>query len=367
MIELRSFNAAELARLVQAPEYRDWPHLPISIHRGISHAHNPRRSPDDVLLLLAYRGDTMVGYLGLLPDRLYFPEGTEKAAWLSCLWVDPAQRGQGISKKLVRRGLELYGGRILVTEFTVPAERLYDRLEAFTSLQIKEGARFYRRLDLAEILGKRGGIWAKIKGLLRGVDLLVNAVLDLRFAGEREDLGAYTWEETAGIDPAAEAFIAEHRIGEELFRREAEELNWMREYPWLVVGAPDAMSRKYVFSSVADAHSTHFVRVKDRAGKLVMLFLFLRRNGNLKVNYFYAAPGREGDAVRILRQHLRKWRVKTLLLYQPALLRAIGSGRLGSLHRRPALRKYIIGKVLADRIAGREFVIQDGDGDCGFT
>lgn len=370
MIEIRPLNAAQLDALVQSPEYARLPHLPISIHRGRSHAHNPRALAHDPLLLLACddaNPDRMVGYLGVMPDHIHLPDGTTiQMAWMSCIWVDASQRGKGISKLLTRKAFELYEGRIVLTEFTELAGKLYDRLDLFACLHVSQGKRLYNRLDLHGILGSKGGKWLKIKALLKLADVAGNALLDLRFLGHRPPKG-WTIEQVNGVDDEAAAFIEAHN-GAELFRRSARELSWMLEWPWMLSGSTgDEMSRKYEFSSVARHFQNDLLKVRDQTGQLRMFLFFSRRDGTLKLNYCYFDAGLESEVLAILRYQMRHWKVNTALLYHAGLVEALDRQRMGVLFQKPARREYRIGKELGAEVAGLEFRIQDGDGDCGFT
>lgn len=370
MIEIRPLNSAELDALVQSPEFAEMPHLPISRHRGRSHAHNPRAQANDPLLLLAYddaEPDRMVGYLGVMPDRMHLPDGNIiDMAWMSCIWVDASQRGKGISKHLTRKAFELYEGRIVLTEFTEVAGKLYDRLDLFDCLEVSHGKRLYNRLDLHGILGSKGGKWLKIKALLKIADVVGNAFLDLRFLANPKPKG-WTIEPVSEIDAEAEAFISSHNETE-LFRRAGTELNWMIEWPWMTSGSTgDEMSRKYEFSSVARFFQNDLFKVKDADGALRMFLYFSRRDGTLKLNYCYFDSGLEEDVLAILRYQMRKWKVNTGLIYHSSLAKAMENKRMGVLFQKPARREYRIGKALGGQVAGEEFMIQDGDGDCGFT
>lgn len=368
MIELKCLNARDLEAFVGSAEYATMEHLPISQHRAQSHIRNPRAREDDVLLILAYEGAQMVGYLGIFPDRIHFRAGgPEHCGWLSCIWVDLRFRGKGISKSLVRKALELYDNQILVTEFTEPAKRLYDKTGAFISLADRQGFRLYHRLDLRKILVRKGGILARLGRFLGVIDFLGNAVLDLRFLFAGRSLTDFQYEYVGQVDSEIQDFV-KMRQGGQLFRRGQAELQWMIENPWVLPGDPKSrVAQRYAFSSFD--HSFDFVqlKVRDGEGKLSAYMMFTKRHGNLKVNYLYHDDLEDAMLLKILHHHLVKWKIKTAIVYQEELVRAIRKGKTGSLHKKQAARNYIIGKVFADDLKGNKFEIQDGDGDCGFT
>src|SRR5690606_13475622 len=165
-MELREFTPKNLAEFLSSEEYKTMPVVPISRHRALSHIKNPRVSENDVILVLATVEGKMAGYLGVFADYIFLNEQKEKAGWLSCMWVDPEVRGQGIAKKLLNRVLERWENRILVTEFTPAAKGLYDRFGQFQDLKISEGLRCFLRFNLDELLPKKFPVLEKFKPLL---------------------------------------------------------------------------------------------------------------------------------------------------------------------------------------------------------
>src|ERR1700733_1651304 len=76
--------------------------LPITRQRARSQSQNPFASPDDVALLVAYRNDTCVGYLGVVPGAIQVSPagvngGCRKVFWLSTWYVSPKARDSGVA------------------------------------------------------------------------------------------------------------------------------------------------------------------------------------------------------------------------------------------------------------------------------
>ena len=168
MIDLRLLDKRGLREYIYADEYDAHAFIAISRHRALSHLANPRADADDVLLLLAYEGEDLVGYLGVLPDQIYYRGSFHKCGWLSCLWVDPKHRGKKIAYVLVQKSIEIYERRILVTEFTGAAGRLYDRTNNFVPLTDLRGLRFYRRFHLSKVLPPKNRFWKKKCAIVEG-------------------------------------------------------------------------------------------------------------------------------------------------------------------------------------------------------
>src|SRR5215216_4877386 len=116
-MEIKTLTPAQLQAFIETDEFKAMPVIPISTHRALSHVTNPRVEPNDVIMIMAYEEDKMVGYLGVLADRIYNDTGSFKCGWLSCMWVDPTLRGRGIAKHLLSTAFANWQNHILVTEF----------------------------------------------------------------------------------------------------------------------------------------------------------------------------------------------------------------------------------------------------------
>lgn len=367
MIELERLNRRELLAFVATDTYRQMAALPISLHRAISHAHNPRAEDEDVLLIIARENKVMVGYIGVLPDRLHFDDDrTEKGGWLSCLWIDPVQRGKGIAKLLVEAAIESWSQRILVTEFTGPAKRLYDKIGLFEDLQIKLGLRLYLRMDLAKILPPKRPLFQKICPLLKLFDRAVNLIMDIRYLFPPPAI-ELPFEYVNGIDEEIEALI-EDQQQRQLFRRKKPELRWIVEYPWLL-SAPDTdfPSEKYAFSSVDRSFNQVMIKVRNVDGRLTGFMMLSRRDRHLKVPYFYAESAAVKDMGRLIARHLKMWKINTFTTYHPSLITYFQEQRAGALFQKSIQRHYIISRIFDHPEKYDRYEIQDGDADCAFT
>ena len=367
MIEIQSLNKEQLTEFVHSDRFRRLPNLPISAHRAASQACNPRAREDDILLLLAWWNNELVGYLGVLPDQ-YFVNDQQSypCGWLSCLWVSEAHRGQSIAKLLVTRGAETMGGHILITEFTHHAKQLYDKLGLFSDLKISTGIRLYRRLELHRLLPPKRPFFRKIMPLLRLTDHLGNAVINALSQLLKPQTPSLQYAYTTEITPEIQAFIAKNQQ-HELFRRGQTELNWALKNPWIHAGHQDENSRKYYFSSVDHTFDYIGVTAYDAEMNLVALLLFAKRNHTLKLPYCYCSTAHIPPVAEIIDFHLHLWNIKTFTTFHPQLVEHYHATRTAALHKKNLKRHYIATKPMTENLNGRTFQIQDGDGDCFFT
>ena len=74
MFEIIKLNKLELSIYIKSERFLNAPVLPISEHRALSQIKNPKALKDDVLLLLTYDNEKLIGYLGILPDDIFLNE-----------------------------------------------------------------------------------------------------------------------------------------------------------------------------------------------------------------------------------------------------------------------------------------------------
>ncbi|MFM9949755.1 MAG: GNAT family N-acetyltransferase [Saprospiraceae bacterium] len=363
MIEIKLLDKNGLAEYIYSDAYMQSPVIPITRHRALSQIRNPRAEAEDVLLLLAYEGPTLVGYLGVLPDRM---NGNLKCGWMSCLWIAPEHRGKQIAQKLLQHCFEAWGQKVLATEFTAPAKKLYDKTGLFRDLQVKRGLRLYLRSDLHALLTPRSPWPEKIGFLLKGFDALANAVLDLRFLVWKPSLGDLSLEYVREVDEETALFMERTRSANG-FQKGAAELNWMLQNPW-VLAAPekDDFGKRYHFSSTDFSFDFYGIKIKNQNNQLLGFLVFSKRNRFLKLPFCYV--DNNWDAVlRVINFHLHRWRVNTFTVFHPGLVERLRQRKSFLFLKREVRRPYLISKVFEPEIYHENFEIQDGDGDCGFT
>ena len=367
MLSIKSLNREALDNYIRSKEFNEAVFIPITSHRALSHINNPRADADDALLFLAYTNHTLVGYLGVLADWIYTPEGKRlKCGWLSCMWIDPSQRGKGISKKLVRQALAKWNDCILVTEFTPAAKGLYDRLGVFKDLQILPGIRIYRRLDLTKFLPPKHQLFSKSKKLLSLTDRIGNAVLDLRFIFDspRKPSGVHYFE---SLNDTHQRYL-KTRCTTTLFQKSIHDINWMLKYPWILPGSqPTGESRRYHFSAIDSTFDFKGIHLVNDNEAITGLLVFAIRGTNLKIPFCYFDEDQLQRVVDLIRYLLYHWRISTFTTFQPRLVKALENSRKIALYKKSVRRHFIISKAMEDFDGSQSRLIQDGDADCAFT
>lgn len=366
MITIRTLNRSQLLAFVAHAAFESLPFIPISRHRATSHAANPRAEDDDVLLLLAYDDEVLVGYLGVLPDTMFCNGQSEKCGWLSCLWVSEQHRGKRIAQQLLEHCASVWDNRILGTEFTGPAKALYDRSGIFQSLADLQGMRLYLRANLATLLPPKRPIFHRNRFLLSMLDKGFNAIMNLRLPKADLRKASFTLEPVLHIDEEVETFISTHQE-RQLFKRGVVELNWILANPW-ILSAPkkDALNSRYHFSSVEKCFAFHALKVRGRNGKLKAFLILSQRNGAMKLPYCYH-DGDMDSVWKAVSYQLLQCRSSTFTVFHPDLCAHIKMVDNLSLHRRYIIRNFIVSKRFHLFLGHGAIAIQDGDADCSFT
>jgi GNAT superfamily N-acetyltransferase len=368
MIEIRELNRADLLEYVQSEDFANQRDIPISIHRAVSHVNNPRADDDDILLLLAFENDRMVGYRGVIPDWFYINESApEKVGWLSCLWVSPDMRGKGIGVQMLHRASNLYADKILLTEFVPHLKSLYVGSGKISSTPIvKQGLRLYIQSDLATILPPKHPFFRRSSWLLKGMDSVFNLIFDARLKLLKPTNPSARFEYIDNIDEESNQFLKRFQKGE-LSKRSAEEINWILNYPW-ILSAPQksALDRKYYFSSTAKSFRYVGLQLRNASNDITALMIFSIRDGVLKLPYIYHDDCL-GDVIKVINQHIVKWRIKTFTTYHRELADQLRKVKSPAVFKKEVERPYLVSFELEEMLSSSDFILQDGDGDCAFT
>lgn len=363
-IQIRLLRIADLENFVASDEYRQMTVLPISPRRARSQSLNPRARPNDVALALAYANGELVGYMGALPEMLHLG-GSEpqRGAWLSCLWVSPAARGQGLAKRLTRLLMDEYEHRVLLSGFTPEAGNLYRRLGLFEETREADGLRGYLRPNLADLLPPKGRWWQRVRPLLRLLDAGLAWPNSLRLYMLHSSAMPCRVRYTGGLDGAAADFVAARLLGG-MVRSGPEVLDWWLGHPWVTQTAfADEVATRYHFTSAVRQFSTQALQLLDDQGNICGVLVLTLRDGHLRVPFAFFDDELTATVAQTVFAYALRSGAKMLTLYCPRLTAHCRQQRTPFFALRPMARIFFVGKPLARHSAA----MQDGEGDLGFT
>ncbi len=371
MVKLVTLNKAQLLALVNSREFLvEMAHIPISPVRALSHSVNPCASEADVLLVIAYLDNELVGYMGILPDNLKLNNTpSQKIGWLSCLWVNPEQRGLGIGYKLLKQCMESWQYQLLLTEFTKEAGALYDKSKFFKNFYDLTGQRYYLKSDLATLMPPKHSVFKKLDWLLSATDAVANMSLRVASIFKRKRFNQGLYKAVTELDEEVLALIRDTRNVNEVFARDEQAFNWVFRNPWLT-SAPkkDELNQRYFFSSVVRFFKFEMLKIYNpESQKLVGFVLLSVRDTHLRTPYIYVLEGNiRWVALGIEQYASRMGMVRTLTTYNAQLIDYWSGHSSISWFSKPLLRRYIL-STKVDVSGQPEVFIQDGDGDCSFT
>ena len=86
-MEIKTFTIVDLKAALGSKKFWMTNVLPITKHRALSYCQNPRAGSNDPVLLVAYQDNQVIGYLGILPDKIFVNDTVYKLGWLTSWWV----------------------------------------------------------------------------------------------------------------------------------------------------------------------------------------------------------------------------------------------------------------------------------------
>lgn len=361
---MKLYNRQSLSDFINSDQFGTLMNIPISRQRAISQINNPRADDSDVLLVVQFDKDRMIGYLGVLPDYVFNGIERLKAGWLSCFWVDGSYRTKSVAAGLFLQVMESWDQRIMITNFVPALSPLYVKTGLFNSGLIKKGCRAYMRSNLADILPPKAAWLKRLKPAFRNLDILFNFIADIRFFFS----SAYTdstihWNYLNNANDPSEALIDKF-IENTWNRRGWDELEWILKYPWIIESpVPDYDSKRYYFSSVSARFSYRIIRISDNKGTTAAWVMICIRDNAMTVPYVFSDNAYFESIARILIDIMIDLKISMITAFHEQLAEAIRKFNMPFLFKKTISKPYLISKKL-DFINDLNF--QDGDGDCAF-
>ena len=242
--------------------------VPISLRRALSQSNNPYGRPDDVVLLVALRGNQCVGYQGLLPGLFCRNGELKRVHWSTAFFVSPDYRGEGVAGCLLKE-IKKLNIDFPVTRMTESARQAYLKA-GFKEL----GNLTYYQLRMEKIQ-KLGAICQEAEASL-GLDPVKNGNAKLNsdsprsegalyqrskkifyrqlLAGLKPEKNTFEHKTVAQIDAQARQIISRHLNCPRFFRG-IDAINWMLKYRWIISAEhekAEAKAEPYYFSLVSD-------------------------------------------------------------------------------------------------------------------
>ncbi|MEJ2164987.1 MAG: GNAT family N-acetyltransferase [Desulfobacterales bacterium] len=367
-MEIKAFTVADLKTALASEDFWLTQTLPITKHRALSYIRNPRADEDDPVLLVAYRDQQVIGYLGIIPDKIFVNDVAYKLGWLTSWWVDPACATAGVGAILLFKALNAYDQYIGVSGSSRQARQALQASQKFTALNPLQGLDIRLRLSVTKTVLRRLPALKIFRLVFKIFDAVLDEVVSFRsfFWRRRTNYCRYlTFEYIAAVDEQTDRFIKQHHR-HDLTRKEKSDLSWIMNNPW-ILSAPlkDSASKRYYFLSRADRFHYLGVKVFEHPNEMIGFVLLKVRDDRMSVVYAYFEPRHAASITAAACLHALTMDVSVLSLYDEQL--AAGFSGLGC----PcwSVRKNSRGFSLSKKFADIPLVncrLQGGDGDLAF-
>jgi hypothetical protein len=367
-MEIKTFTIADLTAALASEDFWLTSILPITKHRALAFIRNPRAEKDDPVLLVAYQDSRVIGYLGMLPDKIYVNSAAYKLGWLTGWWVDPAWASMGVGAILLFKALNAYDQYIGVSGGSREARKALQASQRFIDLKPLQGLDIRLRLNVAKNISSRL-LW---KGIFRVwfkiFDVLMDELASLRgFFWQRrnQQVQRLSFEYIMAIDEETDRFIQQHHQ-HDLTRKAKSDLSWIMNNPW-VLSAPlkDSTSNRYYFSSRADRFSYLGVKVFEDPSAMIGFLLLKVRDDRMSVIYAYFESRHAGAITAAAFQHALAMGVSSLSLYDEHLVAGFSELRCPCWSIQKKTRGFALSKGFAN-IPLADYRLQGGDGDLAF-
>ncbi len=367
-MEIKTFTVADLKAALLSENFWLASTLPITKHRALSYSHNPRADKDDLVLLVAYLDNRVIGYLGILPDKIFIDSAVYKFGWLTSWWVDPGYKTTGVGAVLLFKALSAYHQRLGVSGGSKEARKVIHASQKFIALKTLQGLDIRFRLNMAGAIQRKLPAMKIFRVLFKTIDIITDEIVNLRsfFWKRRNNIfRRLTFEYLSSIDEDTGQFIQRHH-NRDLTRKGKADLNWMMIYPW-ILSAPlkDSTSRRYYFSSLADRFSYLGVKVFEKHIGMIGFFMLKVRDDRMSAVYSYFERRQASSIAAAMVYHALAMNVSRLSLYDDQLVAGFSDLRCPYWSTKKVSRSFYLSKAFAD-IPLAAYRLHGGDGDLVF-
>ena len=289
-MEIKRLTIDDLKKAIYSDSLWDTEVIPISKHRAISQVNNPRADNDDISLLIAYDEEAVIGYIGILPDKMFINNQETKFGWLTTWWVQENIKKSGIGLILLLETLKLYKQNIAVLGASESAIKVYENSREFILMKELKVMLILFRSNINYLLPYKFPKLKRMRHSLKVIDFVINKFLNLRIKIWKYNNNLYKdikMEYICEIEEETKKFIAKYRKNE-LTRRDAIELNWIVKYPWQLISPLNNKTQsKYYFFKKTMRYTFLNVKVFDSKDEMIGFLILKARDNYLEIPYAY--------------------------------------------------------------------------------
>ena len=370
MIEIKKILKKDVPKLIQDTCFWNFSFLAISKHRLLAHYKNPYIEENDIVLLLAYLDNELVGYMGLYIDRILINNRTEKIGWLSTWWVHPKTKGTGVGREILNTMYSENQGKIGISQFTPSAKRVYDKSGYFTTLKENEGIKAVLRSNLQFVIPSLYPNLNFLRGLLKTTDTILNTIVNVKLCIQKKILFKKTKhlsiEYLNCIDFETQNLIFKYN-NKDISIKENKFFEWLKAYHWVQKAPLLALTNKskYEFSIFDSDFDFSLIKISTKS-ECIGFVVLQKRNFVTKVLFTYFNELKHTNEIaNIIKLQAISQNTREIICYDTAICNNFLHSNI-FLYKTKKVKHSIISKAynVTDFSGTR---MNFGDGDCSFA
>jgi GNAT superfamily N-acetyltransferase len=262
--------------------------IPITMQRAIAHTHNPLIDPDDVSLLIAYQGDELVGFFGMMPILLKNFARMDKVFFFTTWRVQPNLRGKSVGSLLMQEALSM--GLDYVIVGSGPARKVCRKFGfrerpplIYYELDLTGMSQLNPATWIMRLIRKIMRLWGKPINIENGFTRFTGRLLSpltkkiftsMLWRKQQEILNTCQLKEVKQVQALTDQQLS--NLPPVRLERDARMVNWMLQYPWVVEpGKSPTEAMDFYFSDVRQRFENIAVELHSMSDEYRGFIVFL--------------------------------------------------------------------------------------------
>ena len=353
-------------------ETQFWNHdfLAITKHRLLAHLHNPNLENDDIVLILGYLNNELVGYMGVFIDTIIIKNENQKIGWLSTWWVHPKTKGSGIGREILNVMYAENNGKIGISQFTASAKRVYDKSGYFVDLKQNIGVKAVLKTNFSTIILELKPQLSVLKPILKMADFAINSVVSIKQYFNKkalnQNLKSVKIEYLNAIDAETSQFINSNN-NNHLTKKSDAFFNWLKQYQWVQEAPLLAFTEKnkYEFSMVDNSFNIYLMKIKLE-NQIIGFLVLQKRNQIMKVLFAYFDSNKHSHYITdVIKLQAITQNIHEIIAYDAFICNNFKKSNV-FLYNRKKVKNSIISQAF-NQNNFEKIIMNYGDGDCCFA
>jgi len=370
MIEIKKILKKDIPDLISNELFWNHSFLSISKHRLYAHYKNPLLEENDIVLLLSYLNNELVGYMGLFIDEINIDNQKKKIGWLSTWWVHPKTKGTGVGREILNHMFAENKGQIGISQFTPSAKRVYDKSGYFVTLKENRGIKAVLRSNLAFVIPALFPKLKKFTNFFNQIDHFFNLLINIKLAIQKNILSSKikntTIEYLSNIDDETQKIINQFN-SKDISTKNKTFFEWLNAYHWVQKAPLLELTNKSKYEFSTYDREFEFSLIKIIHNKHCIAFVVLqKRNYVSKVLFTYFDNSKHTDIVsNIIKLQAIAQNTREIICYDEAICKNFKKSYL-FLYKTIKNKNAIISKTF-NQTEFNNTRVNFGDGDCSFA